>query len=119
MGGGIIMRKFFKIIFVGFVFVFVTLGANANEILGKWKTEGGETALISKCGGEFCIVLKTGTYKGQNIGKVKAEGAKYKGTVRDPADDKTYTGNISVAGDNLKMQGCIAIFCKTQKWTRM
>ena len=111
--------KLSKVIALACAFALVSLSANANEILGKWKTESGETALISKCGASICIVLKTGKYKGQSIGKLKVDGTKYKGTVRDPADDKTYTGSISVTGNKLKMQGCIAIFCKTQRWTRM
>ncbi len=116
------MNKFINIakaIALVFTFAFVTTSANANEILGKWKTESGETALITNCGSSICIVLKTGDYKGQSIGKLKVDGNKYKGSVRDPADDKTYTGSIVVTGNSLKMQGCIAIFCKTQKWTRM
>ncbi len=108
-----------KAIALAFAFAFIATSVNASEILGKWKTESGETALISNCGSSICIVLKTGKYKGQSIGKLKVDGSKYKGTVRDPADDKTYTGSISVTGNILKMQGCIAIFCKTQKWTRI
>ncbi len=116
------MKKLIKIagaVMLAFSFAMVTTSAIAGEILGKWKTESGETAIISNCGDSICIVLKTGKYKGQSIGKLKAAGSKYKGTVRDPADDKTYTGSITVTGNMLKMQGCVAIFCKTQKWTRM
>ncbi len=113
------IQKFLSLAVVSLALAFFASGAIAAEILGKWKTESGETAQISKCGDSFCIVLKTGKYKGQNIGKVKLSGNKYKGTVRDPADDKTYTGSIVVNGNQLKMQGCVAIFCKTQTWTRM
>ena len=111
--------KFTKTLILALVFAIAAGAANANEILGNWKTESGETANITKCGDSFCIKLKTGTYKGQSIGKLKADGTKYKGTVRDPADDKTYDGTATITGSSLKLQGCFMIFCKTQKWTRM
>ncbi len=117
-----IVSKFTKIlgpIFIIIIFAFSAGAVNANEILGNWKTESGETANISKCGSAFCIVLKTGKYKGQSIGKLTLDGKKYTGTVRDPADDKTYSGSASIVGNTLKLQGCFMIFCKTQRWTRL
>ena len=42
--------------------------ANAAEPLeGNWKTASGETAAISKCGGAFCVTLKTGQHAGKQI----------------------------------------------------
>ena len=108
-----------KTMLVAIAFVFIATSANANEILGNWKTDSGETAAISKCGSSFCIKLKTGDYKGQSIGKLSVDGEKYKGTVRDPADDKEYVGSAVVKGNSLKLQGCVMIFCKTQNWKRM
>ncbi len=99
-----------KAVSVALVFAFVATSANANEILGNWKTDSGETAAISKCGSSFCIKLKTGDQKGQSIGKLSADGVKYKGTVRDPADDKEYVGSASIMGSTLKLQGCVMIF---------
>lgn len=115
--------NFAKTITLALALALIAIVANANsdtdKILGNWKTESEDTAQISKCGDSFCIVLKTGEYTGQSIGKVKVSGTKYEGTVRDPSDDRTYTGNISVSGDNLKLQGCVMIFCRTQEWVRM
>lgn len=94
--------------------------ALADQIQGDWKTQSGETAAISKCGGSFCIKLKTGKYVGKQIGKLKAAGAKYTGTVTDPADDKQYSGSATVSGSNMKMTGCaLKVFCKTQTWKKL
>ena len=94
--------------------------AVADQIEGNWKTQSGETAKIGKCGSSFCITLKTGKYAGQRIGKMKASGGKYTGTVTDPADNKTYSGSASVAGSNMKLTGCaLKVFCKTQKWKNL
>ncbi|HEV2899564.1 MAG TPA: DUF2147 domain-containing protein [Pseudaminobacter sp.] len=95
--------------------------AYADPIEGNWKTQSGETAAIGGCGGGFCITLKTGKHAGKQIGKMNASGdSKYKGTITDPADDKTYSGSASLSGSSLNMTGCaLKIFCKTQKWTKL
>lgn len=94
--------------------------ALADQIEGNWKTQSGETAKIGKCGSSFCITLKTGKYAGQQIGKMKPSGSSYKGTVTDPADNKTYSGSASVSGSSMKMTGCaLKVFCKTQKWKKL
>ncbi|MEC9343650.1 DUF2147 domain-containing protein [Nitratireductor mangrovi] len=100
----------------------MTAGAAfADPIEGNWKTQSGATAGIAKCGGSFCIKLKTGKHAGKQIGKMQASGGgKYSGSITDPADDKTYSGSASLAGSILKMKGCVAaIFCKTQTWNRL
>jgi hypothetical protein len=70
--------------------MFLPGAAHADPIEGNWKTQSGETAAIGGCGGGFCITVKTGKYAGKQIGKMNASGDnKYKGTITDPADDKT------------------------------
>ena len=92
----------------------------AEPIVGKWRTASGETAAITKCGGSYCINLKTGKYAGKRIGKVSGSGGKYSGSITDPADNKTYSGSARINGNSMKMKGCVAkIFCKTQNWSRM
>ena len=95
--------------------------AHADPIEGDWKTQSGETAAISDCGGGFCIKLKTGKYAGKSIGKMSASGdSAYKGSITDPADDKTYSGSATLSGATIKMTGCaLKIFCKTQTWKKM
>ena len=98
----------------------LTSAGAAEPIEGNWKTQSGETAAISSCGAAFCVTLKTGKYSGKQIGKMSGTGAKYKGSITDPADDKTYSGSASIAGSSMKMKGCVlSVFCKTQTWSKM
>jgi uncharacterized protein (DUF2147 family) len=92
----------------------------ADPIEGNWKTDSGETAQIAAAGGGFAITLRTGKYSGKRIGQMQSNGSgKYKGTITDPAEDKTYSGNATIKGNALAMQGCVAVvFCKTQNWKR-
>jgi len=101
-------------LFAGSTFAF------AEAIEGNWKTQSGETAKISKCGGSYCIKLQTGKHKGKSIGKVAGTGGTYTGTITDPADNKTYSGSAKVKGSKMNLTGCVAkIFCKTQKWNKL
>ena len=92
----------------------------AEPVLGNWKTAHGETAKITACGGAYCITLVTGKFSGQQIGKMSGGGGEYSGEITDPANDKTYSGNASISGTSLNMQGCVLkVLCKSQTWTRM
>ena len=94
--------------------------AFADAIEGNWKTKSGETAAISKCGGSFCIKLKTGEHAGKRIGKLKGASGSYAGTITDPSDDKQYSGSAKVSGKSMKLKGCaLKIFCKTQNWKKL
>ena len=94
--------------------------AMADPILGDWRTEPGSIARIAPCGNEICITLTSGDHAGKQIGQLTAQGDnRYRGTITDPADDRTYSGNATLSGNSLAMQGCVAaIFCRTQTWTR-
>lgn len=94
--------------------------AMADPIEGNWRTQGGETAAISSCGGAYCITLKSGKHNGKRIGQMSGSDGSYSGTITDPADDKTYSGSANVSGGSMKLKGCaLKIFCKTQTWTRL
>ncbi len=102
------------------VFAIATTSAYADMIEGQWKTQSGETAAIAKCGGSFCIKLKTGKYAGKSIGKMKGSGGKYKGSITKPSNGKKYSGSIKIKGSTMKMKGCVAyVLCETQTWKRM
>jgi uncharacterized protein (DUF2147 family) len=94
--------------------------ALADPIEGNWTVDSGETAQIAAGGGGFVITLRTGKYSGKRIGQMSATGGgKYKGKITDPADDKTYSGNATLNGNSLAMQGCVlAVLCRTQNWKR-
>jgi uncharacterized protein (DUF2147 family) len=110
-----------KIAIAGAIAGILTVPAMADPIEGNWRTQSGETAAIAKCGGGFCITLKTGAHAGKRIGQMSANGSnKYKGSITDPADDKTYSGSATLNGASMKMTGCaLRIFCKSQTWNKM
>jgi uncharacterized protein (DUF2147 family) len=101
---------------------FLSTTASAAEIEGVWKTESGEQAQFYGCGKAMCIKLLTGDYKGQVISDDLADdgSGQYSGSLRDPSDDKVYSGHAKLSGGALKLQGCaLKIFCKTQTWARV
>ena len=92
----------------------------AEPIEGNWKTASGATAAIAKCGGSFCITLKSGKFAGKRIGKMEGAGADYSGSITDPETDKTYSGSGAISGNSLRMKGCVLkVLCKSQTWTRL
>lgn len=114
------MKRFVATLFASGLLAATAAPAYADVIVGNWKTESGETAAIAKCGGSFCIKLKTGTYAGKSIGKMTGGNGEYKGTITDPADDREYSGSAKVSGASMKMKGCaLKIFCQTQTWKKL
>jgi uncharacterized protein (DUF2147 family) len=92
----------------------------AEPIVGNWKTQSGETAVIVPCGNSFCITLKTGKHAGKKIGTLSGTGTSYSGEITDPANDKVYSGSGTIAGSQMKMKGCVMnVLCKSQTWTRL
>ncbi|MDO6966769.1 DUF2147 domain-containing protein [Rhizobium alvei] len=109
-----------KLMLMTAMLAFAGAAQAAEPIEGNWKTASGETAAISKCGGSFCVTLKTGKFAGKRIGKMSGSGDEYSGEITDPEDDKTYSGYGTVSGNALKMKGCVmSVFCKSQTWKRI
>jgi len=115
----------------------------APPIAGRWLTaDGGAVVAIGDCGGTICgRVVKV--IKGPPAGRpwvdalnpdsklksrplvglpiltgMSASGDGWKGQIYDPKTGKTYRAVVARDGANLKVQGCIAIFCQTMIWTR-
>ncbi len=104
----------------GSILLVAASGQAAEPIEGNWKTASGETATIGKCGGAYCVTLKTGKHAGKQIGRLSGKDGQYSGEITDPAEDKTYSGSGAVSGNALKMKGCVLkILCKSQTWTRI
>ena len=96
--------------------------AYADPIQGNWRTPHGDTAAIASCGSGFCISLKTGRFKGKSIGSMNANGGnQYSGSITDPETDKTYSGNATLLGSSLRLQGCVlgGLICKGQTWSKI
>ena len=114
------MNKLVSTFFAGAMMLASSNLAFADSIQGNWRTQSGETAAITKCGGSFCITLKTGTHAGKRIGKMKGSGGDYTGKITDPADDREYSGSAKVNGSTMKMTGCaLRVFCRTQTWRKI
>lgn len=111
---------FCRLTFVAAASVMLAGAAFADPIVGNWKTDSGATAQIAGSGNSFTITLRDGAHKGKQIGQFQPNGAgKYKGKITDPANDRTYSGNATLNGNRLAMEGCVAaIFCRTQNWQR-
>jgi uncharacterized protein (DUF2147 family) len=95
--------------------------ALADPITGDWRTEGGETARIVPCGDEYCITLTTGDYAGRQIGQVAPAGEnRYRGSITDPSEDRTYSGRAELTGDTLRLSGCVlgGLICRGENWVR-
>ena len=108
----------------------------ADPAVGVWKTQPDDGAYahvkITPCGGAICGTIQrtfnaSGEYKSENIGKqlvidMKPDGSgKYAGKVWRPSNNKIYIGKMTVAGNSLKLSGCVAggLLCSKQDWQRV
>lgn len=84
------------------------------------------------CGGKSCGKLiksfdKSGKeisspHTGRNIVANMTDdgGGKFSGgTIWDPGADKTYKSKMQLSGKSLGVSGCVAVFCRTQQWTKV
>ena len=63
-----------KMILAGAFLAAMAAPALADPIEGAWKTKAGDDAMISSCGGSFCIKLTSGEFSGKSIAEMKADG---------------------------------------------
>ena len=108
----------------------------ADPIEGMWKTQPDEGVfyhvLMQPCGAGFCGVFKKKFENGKEvaspvIGKnavfdmVAQGGGEYKGKAWKPSNNKVYNGTGTLAGNSLKVGGCVlgGIICLKQTWTRV
>lgn len=111
--------------------------AQADGISGIFQTQANDDGNVGMvqfqdCGGKYCGKLvksfdKAGKeiaspHIGKNIvaGMTDDGGGAFSGgTIWDPGADKTYKSKMQLDGKALTVKGCIAVFCKTQHWTRV
>jgi uncharacterized protein (DUF2147 family) len=108
----------------------------ADPAVGVWKTQPDDGAYahvkMTPCSGAICGTIQrtfnaSGEYKSENIGKqlvidMKPDGSgKYAGKVWRPSNNKIYIGKMTVAGNSLKLSGCVAggLLCSKQDWQRV
>ena len=124
----------------------VAAPALASDPTGLWQTptNGGQVQ-ISRCGQALCGVLVTSDHIRSMPGMLDAKNSNRElrgrtlrnlpllngftggptewrgGTVYNPDDGRTYSGTITMQGDNsLRLQGCVVRpLCRNQTWTRI
>ena len=127
------MKKFLAAMVVA---AFGTAAAANDAAIGIWQTEVDDGAYahitMSQCGEAVCGVISRtfnadGEYQSENIGKtlvidmVPAGDGSYEGSVWRPSNGKIYIGKMQVAGNQLRLRGCIAggLLCSSQDWVRV
>ncbi len=117
--------------------VALPMAAQAGDVTGLWQTDPNDEGKyiqvqISPCASnaaEICGVITQG-FGGasqENNGKPIIWGMRQKsdnywnrGNVWAPDTDKTYSANLTLDGDTLSVQGCVAaIFCRSSLWHRV
>lgn len=126
------MKKFLA----AFALILAAGAANADPIEGIWQTEPDQGAFayvtIAPCGNAFCGTISRTfknkkEYESPNIGRqividmAPQGGGKYEGRVWRPANNKVYSGKVSLSGDRMSLSGCVAggLLCKSQTWARI
>ena len=109
--------------------------AFAQGVDGIWKTETSDAGAylhvrIGNCAntvGEKCgQIVEVFNSDNQDIKgraiiwEMKPDGANTwnGGRIWAPDDDKTYRSNMQLNGNALRVEGCVAVFCRGQNWTR-
>lgn len=109
--------------------------ALADPVEGVWKTEVDDGAYahvtFAPCDGAICGVISRtfdagGEYDSDNKGKPivwdmqpEGDGSYGDGKIWQPSTGKVYNSKMTLQGDTLQVSGCVAIFCKKQRWTRV
>ncbi|MEM1375627.1 MAG: DUF2147 domain-containing protein [Pseudomonadota bacterium] len=108
--------------------------AFADDVLGTWRSEAGETGgyitvNMAQCGSKICgtIASVVGNDNTSIVGRQiianmspNGGGAYSGGTIWAPDQDKTYKSKMQLSGNSLKVQGCVlgGAVCRGQTWTR-
>ena len=115
---------------------FAGAAAAQDAALGVWQTEVDDGAYahitMAPCGAAVCGTItrsfnETGEYQSPNVGRqividmVPLGDGSYEGQVWRPSNDKIYIGKMDVAGNALRLRGCVAggLFCASQNWARI
>ena len=125
------MRMRFKLTMAGagLMLAASAMPALAQDVTGTWLRDTGASRVrFAKCGEAMCgsIVWLKDTTGPAKIGQriffdMKPNGAgKWSGSAFNPEDGKTYSGTMTLAGDNLTTSGCVlgGMICRSVKWSR-
>ena len=123
---------------------FVAMPAQAApaSIAGEWKADDGRSVLqFSECGAAMCgkisqilVAQPAGGARDANnpdqskrdrklaglriFWDLSADGTKYKGKGYDPDEGRYFDAQVWRSGNQLKVKGCVLLFCRTASFTR-
>lgn len=117
--------------------------SSKSPLVGQWKTDDGKAIMeIAPCGAALCAkiarflvaqpaggardtknpdkALRTRPLLGVNVltGLVP-DGKTWKGKGYSPEEGRTFNATVTLAGNQLNLKGCVAVFCRTVAWTRV
>ena len=121
------------------VLIVAASGATAAEpITGRWVTENGRGVVtVEPCGPTLCGRISRILVPGKApldtrnpdpklrsrpmlglpvLTGFTDNGKDWRGRIYDPESGKTYKSIVSRDGAGLKVQGCVMMFCRTQRW---
>jgi uncharacterized protein (DUF2147 family) len=119
-----------KIFAITAVLALVAAPALADPVLGIWQTRADDNGNfghveIKPCGPAFCgTLIKAFNGEGKeiespNVGRqivwdmvAYPDGLYDDGKIYSPDRDKTYNGDMTLAGDNLSVRGCVMGICR-------
>ena len=122
-----------KLVFLAAVLVPLPGLADAQSPEGLWRTEAVKNGAyvdvrVAPCGEALCGVIEAAhnTKRTNLVGEKLIEGMVPEGedrwgsgTIVAPDTEKTYKGSMWMEGETLKVEGCVALLCRSQSWTRL
>ena len=116
----------------------VATAAYAGDPSGLWASEPNDegnyiVVTIGPCGGKLCgVITDARTADGssnadyQHLGRdiitgMEPDGENKwdSGEIWAPDEDKTYSSNMELQGNVLRVEGCVLFICRGQDWTRV
>ena len=135
------MRRSFAIVLAAALTSTPAIAAPA-PIAGNWKTDDGRAIItVAPCSSGLCATISRflvaepagGARDGKNpdpqlrsrrllgsavLWDLKPAGKAWRGTGYSARDGRTFNATVSGDGGQLKLKGCVMVFCKTVVWTR-
>ena len=98
-----------------------------HPIHGYWSPPEGGRVEITSCGDKLCGFIRPNDGDQTFAGFMLLEDFKYKGddrwkggTIHNPEDGNSYSSTLKlISVDELRVRGCLLIFCGSQVWTRI
>ncbi|MEM9436281.1 MAG: DUF2147 domain-containing protein [Pseudomonadota bacterium] len=116
-------------------FALIGSAAVADDVLGTWKSEPGETGgfihvTMVQCGTKICgtIAEVIGNDNTDIVGRQiitdmspNGGGTYSGGTIWAPDQDRNYRAKMQLSGNSLEVEGCVlgGAICRGQTWARL